>query len=279
MDVQCYAKTDGWAQCRDSCQPGKHADDNNETWSCTPLGPRSYGVSAEHFPSLYCFSVLRTVGYEVGLIEAQHDKGIGIFGCDATSLLTADGSISMGSYKSIKFQGAPIVKSVDNTAGNTQLFVHAWDAVIAANIWRNHTFTLKVDPDAVLIPDRVRWHLVPHVGATMYIVNCPVWDMMYGSLEVFSYYAIKEWSRRGHDCHDPNNWGEDKYMTNCMDFLGVSRVHDKNIVADNLCLGSNCANGHAAAFHPYKDVNQWLQCYNTAMAPTTTPAAPVQVTN
>jgi len=277
MDVQCYEKDKTWAQCKDWCEPGPHADDSNETWSCKTLGPRSYGVSTKGFPSLYCFSVLRTVGYEVGLIKAQHDKGAGIFGCDATSLLTADGSITIGAYKSIQFPGAPITVSIDHTAGNTELFVHAWDAVIGANVWRNHTFTLKVDPDAVLIPDRVRWHLQPHVGNKMYIVNCPIGDMMYGSLEVYSYYGIKEWSMRGHDCAAPNNWGEDKYMTICMDFLGVARVHDTAIVADNLCLGSDCSNGQAAAFHPYKDIGQWMQCYEKATAPPPKPTIQVQV--
>mmetsp|Transcript_40616 Transcript_40616/g.130702 ORF Transcript_40616/g.130702 Transcript_40616/m.130702 type:complete len:159 (-) Transcript_40616:57-533(-) len=146
--------------------------------------------------------------------------------------------------------------------------VNAWEAVIGLNIWRNHTFTLKVDPDAVMIPDRVRGHLYPHVGESMYIVNCPVGDMMYGALEVFSYAAINEWWLRGHSCGAPNNWGEDKYMTVCMDSLGVSRVQDTNIVADNLCLGNhNCMDGKAAAFHPFKDIGSWMSCYNRAVPP------------
>lgn len=265
MDVQCYEKDDTWAQCKETCQPGVHGEDGNSTWSCRELGPRSYGVTTKGFPSLYCFSVIRTVGYEPGLLQAQQAAQAGIFTCDDFSILSADATTTIGDVKTVQFQGAPIIKSIDNTAGNTWLFVHAWETVIGLNKWRNHTFTLKVDPDAVLIADRIRAHLLPHVGEKMYVVNCPVGDMMYGAVEVFSYHAVREWWLRGHSCNSPNNWGEDKYMTNCMDNLGVARVHDTNIVADNLCLGSDCGNTKAAAFHPYKDVGSWLACWNRAM--------------
>jgi len=266
MDVQCYEKSEGWAQCKESCTPGAHADDNNETWSCKPLGPRSYGVSTKGFPSLYCFSVLRVDGYEAGLLRAQWERKAGIFACDDYSLLTADGSTKIGDVETISFPGAPITVSVDNTAGNTELFLHAWNAIIAAGVWKNHTFTMKVDPDAVLVADRARWHLLPQVGKKIYVVNCPKGDMMYGALEVFSYYGIKDWAARGHSlCSAPNNWGEDKYMTNCMDSLGVARVHDESIIADALCLGAgDCSDGRAAAFHPFKDVGRWLQCWDRA---------------
>mmetsp|Transcript_76123 Transcript_76123/g.198340 ORF Transcript_76123/g.198340 Transcript_76123/m.198340 type:complete len:518 (+) Transcript_76123:3-1556(+) len=266
MDVQCIEKDATWAQCMDYCQPGAHADDSNATWSCKPVGPKSYGVTTKGFPSLYCFAVIRTTGYEPGLLKAQYDIGAGIFGCDDFSILTADDTTMVGDYKTVQFPGAPIVRSIDNTAGNTLLFVNAWQAIVGLNIWRNHTYTLKIDPDAVMLPDRIRNHLYPHVGENMYVVNCPIGDMMYGAVEAFSYYAIKAWWLRGHECNDPNNWGEDKYMTNCMDHLGVARVHDTAIVGDNLCLGTdNCMNGNAAAFHPFKDVGSWIACYRRAV--------------
>mmetsp|Transcript_100348 Transcript_100348/g.306698 ORF Transcript_100348/g.306698 Transcript_100348/m.306698 type:complete len:595 (-) Transcript_100348:645-2429(-) len=265
MDVQCYEKNAWWAECKSSCAPGPHADDKQAAWTCTPLGPRSYGVSRKGFPSLYCYSVMRTTGYEVGLMQAQFDKGVGIFGCDDYSLLTADGNVTIGTVQSIQFPGAPVGESVDHTAGNTELFVHAWDALIAAGVWRNHTFTLKVDPDAVMLPDRVRTHLASHVGKKVFIVNCPFGDMIFGALEVFSYHAILEWAKHGHDCPAPKDFGEDKYMTQCMDHLGVARVHDVPILADALCLGSkNCEDGVAGAYHPFKDVDAYFGCWARA---------------
>jgi hypothetical protein len=265
MDVQCFAKNDVWAQCRQSCVAGKHADDHNDTWSCEPLGPRSYGLATKGSPSLFCFSVLRTAGYEVGLMAAQKEKGAGIFACDDHSLLTADGTTTVGGEETIQFTGAPIVTSIDGTAGNTFLFVNAWKVITGGTKWRDHSFTAKVDPDAVFFPERLRWHVAAHNGEKVFVINCHRGDMIYGALEVYSFSAIQDWSFRGKDCNTPNNYGEDKYMTQCMDFLGVTRLRDESVLGDKLChTFSGCGMGWNAAFHPFKDVASWTQCWNEA---------------
>jgi len=42
--TQCYAKQDGWAACKVSCNPGPDpVDANADHWSCKELGPRSPG--------------------------------------------------------------------------------------------------------------------------------------------------------------------------------------------------------------------------------------------
>jgi hypothetical protein len=267
MDVQCYEKDEFYAQCRRSCEPGVHTDDGNETWSCRTLGARSYGLAIKGFPSLFCFAVVRTTGYERDLMKAQHEQGAGIFDCDSFSILTADSNATIDHVLSVQFAGAPIVQSVDNTAGNTELFVHAWKQVIAQGTWKDHAFTVKADPDAVFVPKRLRWHLGPQVGRNMFIVNCPLWNMIYGALEVYSFLAIEAWSQRGHSCEAPANFGEDKYMTNCMDFLGVMRVRDDTVLGDKLCnTFTSCDNPDNAAFHPFKDISSWTQCWNQAKA-------------
>mmetsp|Transcript_46434 Transcript_46434/g.122667 ORF Transcript_46434/g.122667 Transcript_46434/m.122667 type:complete len:584 (-) Transcript_46434:429-2180(-) len=265
MDVQCYEKASGWAQCKQSCVPGPHADDKNETWSCKPLGPRSYGLATKGSPSLFCFSVLRTVGYEAGLMAAQKAKGAGIFDCDDHMLLTADGTTTVGGEKTVQFTGAPIVTSIDGTAGNTFLFVNAWKVIVGGPKWREHSFTVKVDPDAVFFPERLRWHVAAHNGEKVFVINCHRGDMIYGALEVFSFSAIQEWSIRAKECNTPNNYGEDKYMTQCMDHLGVARLRDESVLGDKLChTFSGCGMGWNAAFHPFKDVGSWTQCWNEA---------------
>merc|ERR1740121_507534 len=248
-----------------SCEPGKHKDDKNEEWSCKPLGPVSYGMATKGFPSLYCFSVFQIDGYEQGLIQVNWDKKAGIFACDDYDLLTQDGSVAVGDVESIQFEGAEIVQSIDGTAGNTFLFVNAWNAVLGSNKWINHAFTIKVDPDAVFVPDRVRWHVMHYVDEDMFVINCHVGDMVYGALEVYSFKAIKAWSERKGECNTPNNFGEDKYMTQCMDHLGAYRVHDETVMGDKLCgTFSDCGNGRNAAFHPFKDVGSFTECMNIA---------------
>jgi len=266
MDVACYAKNENWAMCMQSCEAGPHKDDKNEKWSCEQIGPRSYGLATKGFPSLYCFSVIRTDGYEKGIAQASFDREAGIFACDDYDLLTADGTTKVGDVETIQFTGAEIVTSIDGTAGNTWLFINAWNAVIDAKKWQNHAFICKVDPDAVFIPDRVRTHVMHHVGEDMFVVNCMVGDMIYGALEVFSYEAIHQWTMRKGECNSANVFGEDKYMTMCMDTLGAARVHDVGIMGDKLCgTFSDCGNGANAAFHPFKDLGSWEECMDGAM--------------
>jgi len=269
MELQCYAKNDGWAQCMQSCAPGPHAEDHNETWSCTPLGPRAYGLAVKGSPSLFCFTVLRVQGYEAGLLGFHKSKDAGIFACDDYMLLTADGTTTVGGVKTVQFPGAPIVQSIDNTAGNTELFVNAWKKVIEHGKWKQHAFTVKVDPDAVFFPERLRWHVASYLGQKIFVINCHMGDMIYGALEVYSFAAIQEWAWHGKTCNAPNNYGEDKYMTQCMDHLGVARVHDESVLGDKLChTFAGCSNGWNSAFHPFKDVGSWQACWNEANAAT-----------
>lgn len=267
MGTQCYQKDESYAQCRESCEPGEHAEDNNATWTCDVLSPQSFGLALVGGPSLFCFVVVRPGSYEEGLVAAQHQRGAGIFACDGFSVMTPDANMTLDGVATVAFTGAPIVKSVDNTAGNTWLFVHAWQKVIDGGQWKDHAFTVKADPDAVFLPDRLRRHLEWHVGERVFVVNCPLWDMIYGALEVFSHAAMLDWSYRGKECEAPNDFGEDKYMTYCMDHLNVTRVRDNLVLGDKLCHSfTSCNNLQNAAFHPFKDVDSWLQCLDDALA-------------
>merc|ERR1719203_1301555 len=57
MNKQCFAKNDDFAMCMETCQPGRHPEDKNETWSCEALGPRSLGLALKRNPSLFCWSL------------------------------------------------------------------------------------------------------------------------------------------------------------------------------------------------------------------------------
>jgi len=60
---------------------------------------------------------------------------------------------------------------VDGTASNANLFADVWDNVIEDGRFRNHAWTVKADPVAVLMPSRVRWHLAALTGEMVYVLN------------------------------------------------------------------------------------------------------------
>lgn len=266
---KCLLKNDTHAACLPESECAA-----SESWSCDPL-PR--------LSSLFCFAVFRVKTYEMGLIETQLNKGIGIFACDDTMLL-ADAKMSLGKFtridgqvvevKTHTFKKEPVGLSQDGSAANTALFMKVWDVVLEEPNWRQHAWTLKVDPDAVLLPDRARQHVLKYVGKTVYVVNCNKYPdsnnfpMMYGPVEVFSKKAIEQYKELGWHCAtelDWPLWGEDYYLTHCMDHIKVARVNDFEFTADGSCTGAKCSNGMSAAYHPFKDVKSWMDCLNEAL--------------
>jgi len=225
------------------------------------------------FPSLFCTAVTRPFGYEVGLMKAQAAKRAGIFGCDEYGVW-ASKKFSLGSgIVTIPFFQAPVGVSKDGTAGNAALFMNFWDAVHSDFRYHLHDFTIKADPDAVLLPDRIRNHLASLHGQRVYVKNCakfvgPGWPMMFGSLEAFSRSALDAYFAGQQRCKNELQWyawGEDLYMGTCMDHLGVGNVADMGIISDGVCRGVNCGDGWSAAFHPFKDVGAWFGCFNQAI--------------
>lgn len=229
------------------------------------------------FVTLFCFSITRSTGYEPDILRNQFAWNAGIFACDDYAVLS-DSKISLGwttaePVQTIPFVQAEVGISKDGTAGNALLFMNAWDALRTSTNYAKHDWTLKVDPDAVLIPDRLRLHLTPFKGNAIYVRNCnkwpgPGWPMMFGSVEVYSLKAIQAYFEGRHRCTkylDWHAWGEDYFMGQCLNYLQVGTSDDYGIVSDALCKGSDdCSNPSTAAFHPFKSTSKWTQCWKTA---------------
>merc|ERR1711957_812563 len=131
-------------------------------------------------------------------------------------------------------------------------------------------FVVKADPDAVFFASRLRSHVKAHVGEPVYFANCGKWAgkvLLYGSLEVISSQALRRYWDQADSCkYMPwQAWGEDYYMQQCLDKLGVSSIPDTLQVADKRCVDAPCSDYTKAAFHPFKQPEQWLHCYHIAM--------------
>jgi len=275
---RCYVKNEFWASCRPACSGEPEPKDNNATWSCKGLGPRSWGLAIKGWPSLFCVTLFMPSSYEGGLLKHQVEMNAGIFGCDGYDVFAAEPS-TLGKTKdgitvsAIQIPKITVGVSQDGTAGNAKLFMAVWDKIIAGTRFRDYDFTIKVDPDAVLIPWRIRDHMKPHVGRNAYVVNCnkypgsPNFPMMYGAVEIFTNKAMIAYALGSWKCGTQlpwKSWGEDYYMTHCLDFLGVGRIADFGVVGDNVCTGANCADTYKGSFHPFKNIAAWTQCWTQA---------------
>jgi len=151
---------------------------------------------------------------------------------------------------------------------NTYTFIMAWDTLMnSGKLWK-HQWVVKVDPDAVFFPDRLRNRVRPFTGGSKFIFNCNSnGPKIYGALEVFSMEAISAYHDRVGACKNMNwhGWGEDMYMQECMKSVGAAGVTQFDLVADERCQNAACSDGSKAAFHAYKNVPAWKGCYEMAI--------------
>jgi len=288
VNARCYTKNEFWATCRGECERGPDPNDDNMTWDCEPLGPRSWGLSVKGYPSLFCITLYMPSRYEGPLLKAHLHANAGIFQCDGYDVFSAVKD-TLGTSKDGKLVEAILIPKIqvgisqDGTAGNAKLFMAVWDEVIKGGRFRYYDFTVKVDPDAVILPWRVRSHMAPHVGANAYVVNCnkfpgsPNFPMMYGAVEIFTNLAMIAYTQGSWKCGTQlpwKTWGEDYYMTHCLDFLGVGRVNDFGVTGDNVCTGANCLDEFVGSFHPFKTQEAWFTCWTQATVPAAPPPGP-----
>jgi hypothetical protein len=229
-------------------------------------------VRSTDTPSLFCFSVVSQNNYqELELIRKQKEVSAGIFACDETAVLSNRIDFS-GDMKVLTFKDAAVGVSNANTAANAELFMNAWAAIFHDGAWASYQWVVKADPDAVLLPVRLRRHLSLHTGTKgVYMKNCDRYGgpTMFGSVEAISHAAIKKMLDSGSECRDFlewKEWGEDVFTSLCMDHIGVSGVYDNKLVGDARCYWADCGDGVMAAYHPFKSVGEWMSCFEQANA-------------
>jgi len=156
---------------------------------------------------------------------------------------------------------------------NSNIFMKAWEAVQSDGRYQRHDWVVKVDPDAVFFPHRLKDHLrkiASYPDANMYLLNCKESFGFFGSLEVISRRALHEYIIGTPICKVHLEWqkmGEDLWMRKCMDYLRVSHQSDYGLLSDGYCkqTPSPCGKWNVA-FHPFKTALSYMQCVKEATA-------------
>jgi hypothetical protein len=211
--------------------------------------------------SLFCIMVTLAGSVEDALLNSARQRGTSIFDCDdhlhANSWQTRKQTWTTG--------WATLV--------NSEVFINAWRHVKDDGRYKHYDWTIKVDPDAVFFPARLRYHLgglhAPK-DFPIYIKNSVGGFGFLGAIEVFSKEALDKYFH--HDGLGENDehclkelgtsTGEDGFMKDCMDILGAGYMQDFNLLDPN---GKACTDGNKVSFHPFKQVWQWENCYNQAV--------------
>lgn len=233
---------------------GSQCASNGAVTTCCPES----GVSAPQDDVFFCWMVSFSTGPEAELTREQFNHDIGIFAC-AKYTVFSDGPMhpvpttDMGSLKApMGFWGS---------WANTAVFVRAWDKVLDDAQWESCGWTIKVDPDAVWYPQRLVAKF-QHEDSFWPLYVRTIDQMMLGPLEILSHGAMRYFAANRHaKCYqNPTFTGEDGWITWCLDLLGVQMRHGDDLLVSSHDVGM-CYNGQAVAFHPFKTLKPWAECY------------------
>lgn len=231
--------------------------------------------------SVFCFALMLPKSYEQTLLAMQYRQRVSMFACDEYAV-----------YSNAEIQITPGLNTlfVNNslhcerggefgTALNTGIFVAVWKVVANDAQYLRHDWTVKVDPDAVFFPGRLKIVLQSHrdTAQGVYLNNCKYG--LHGPLEVFSRNAVTLWVAGVLRCQDHFNqlckgpclWGEDMFIDQCLSkVLGVKREDEFELLIEDHCDPpqgwETCTDATHVAFHPFKTLSGYQECLHNAKA-------------
>jgi len=301
---KCYSTKEKVGKCMEYCTIGKDSTDCTQLQTSQTIEIESQDAQQHPADTMFCFSVYTNntgtskKSHELELLTQQRARTVSIFACDASAVYS-DVGVSLGG-------GANTIK-VDDKEGdfhfahrkkkdgqgpwvNTGLFKQVWKAVGESSTYKKYDWTVKVDPDAVFLParlkPRVRWLIRPKNG--LLLANCRHVDYgFFGNLEVYSSMAFSILVANIDKCSEMLPWkvgikdgkygpmGEDLFAEICLAKNGVSKADAFDITIDGACPGDRpydqitnkhwqygCDKTSAAAMHPFKKPAEWFACYS-----------------
>jgi len=239
------------------------------------------GMPNRHDPTwglLYCFAVM-SPDLEKGdykLLKAQSEINHGLFACDEHSVYSSDAiEITPGEHTTVVDHDFKCdIGGVTYSCLNTGTFIAVWKHIFKQGNYIHYAWTVKVEPDAVFLADRLRSFLgnsfYKSVGIA-YLNNCE--RGLHGAIEVFSRGAVQAFAVLGPVCYsgahklDYHTWNEALFMDQCLGkVLQVPRVEGYGLLADDRCGSSDWqeCSSTSVAFHPFKDPESFRECVRTA---------------
>lgn len=271
------------------CCCRKYHPKNTTTWAAAE---KAQAAPAMKKPSMFCVALIMPNSYEVELMRAQFDLGIGIFdpACDAWAVFSNDTiSMSCGSNDT-KFDTTIMGGSLEaprggeyNTAMNTGVFERFWDAVIWDGRAQSYDWLVKVDADTLFFPGRLKQILSTNLAdgseppGGLFLNDCHLG--MHGPIEVFGKEALKSYAQGRNECVNGQageHGQEDVYLRECFKQLGVMMVDAFNILLEGMNACEEKPSAAAArplppcfapeaAFHPFKNIRSMMHCWAEAI--------------
>eukprot|EP00445_Apocalathium_hangoei_P035740 CAMPEP_0203945956 /NCGR_PEP_ID=MMETSP0359-20131031/81348_1 /ASSEMBLY_ACC=CAM_ASM_000338 /TAXON_ID=268821 /ORGANISM="Scrippsiella Hangoei, Strain SHTV-5" /LENGTH=305 /DNA_ID=CAMNT_0050877179 /DNA_START=111 /DNA_END=1025 /DNA_ORIENTATION=+ len=204
--------------------------------------------------TLFCFTVLLPFSYEAVLAAAQYVEGLGVFSCDDHMLFSnssAEDLFPPGIHPAKWPSQGPDVHVIPGTLkkhmdGNglsswdAASFLKVWDALFQDPRYLQSDWTLKVQPDAVFLPSRLRatmWQHCPARGDRDCDALLVRTAMPNSPFEVMSKAAVATYSTGYLDCMaslGTTGQGDGEYLAACFKLLDIETVLEPSLFSEQV---------------------------------------------
>jgi len=299
---KCFRKNETYAFCNKTCTKG----------SCMTeivTKPSQQSAESDSATNLFCFSFYTEntgttkPSTELDLLRTQYFLGASIFGCESyqvySDVVTWISDPETRKFVTVKVEDTnnDFHKEKRKKTGtwiNANMFIATWKVIQKEEGIKNKDWIVKVDADAVFLPERLREKLRTQqvTDNGIYIENCKYVSYGYfGNLEIFSAKAATTYMANLEDCKKTLNylgkekaygneaWGEDLFAQKCMDKHGVDKVDIFDITTDGACPGDrpkgqeknkkwkpDCGTTKTPAMHPFKKPGDYFECLKATQA-------------
>jgi len=238
-------------------------------------------------PSLFCTSLMLPWSYEVDMLRSQLARNVGIFQCDAWAVFSnekvklKEGATSDEDVYCDIINGSlkAEIGGKFHTALNTPIFQRFWKLLTVDGRAWSYDWTIKVDPDCVFFPHRLKGMLANEYkpagtpGDAVWLNNCQLG--LHGPIEVFTKQALGAYKDSHGVCDSvaEEHGQEDVFLRHCFEKLELPKINVFNLLLESewACneRPSSSTNmppcyDRQVAFHPFKSVETYFKCYDKA---------------
>lgn len=245
-------------------------------------------------PTTYCWALVQHAGEEPLLMDWQRERGLGIFGCDGFMVVSNASALEVlqgqawHTNVTIIHQQTIVPKTFVSKDGNlvpiipnAGVFEKAWQAVFQKGHFRDYDWTIKIDVDVALCPERLRAALQSRCSTES--ESCAELLTTFGNdlngpVEALSKGAATTLASGLSRCSSAPDWDkqpEHEWLSACAGSLGITLTSAPTLLSDfHQEVSRPCDTVHAA-FHPFPQAAMQETClqqtgYYYIEAPATT---------
>lgn len=240
--------------------------------------PRPSRSAMMPYGMLYCLTVVMPLGDEQNLLKLQYKKASGIFACDLYSVYSSvEMEVVTGIYATVLQQDLNCQPGPDfHSCIFTGMFQMIWRKVTSDRQYLEYKWTVKVKPDVVFLPERLRTVLADYEANSeqaVYMNNCKFG--LHGPLQVLSRAAVAVYSGMGQSCFDhadedfmlDASADEGQFLEYCLhNVLQLTKIDNDRLLEDEHCGATDWAScsSDSVAFEPFKTTDTFGKCLQTA---------------